>query len=96
MFSSKIIIILSILLNAIALSTAHRILGLFIHSGKSHVDSFIPVMEALVERGHDVTVLSYYKYPNVNYTELLIEGVPEEFYTTVVDLQEFVRLFSTN
>lgn len=64
----------------IALGSANgaRILGLFIHPGPSHFYSFYPVMNALAEKGHEVTSWSYFKVknPHPNYHELIIEGTP--------------------
>lgn len=58
------------------LTNADRILGLFIHPGGSHFYSFYPIMNALAENGHNVTVLSYFKVknPHPSYNQLTIEG----------------------
>lgn len=37
-----------------------RILGLFPHPGVSHFHFFHPVMRALADAGHDVTVVSHF------------------------------------
>lgn len=66
-----------LLLQAIAVSVnGHKILGLFIHPGPSHFYTFYPIMNALAEKGHDVTVLSYsrVKDPHPNYHQLIIGG----------------------
>ncbi|KAJ8730593.1 hypothetical protein PYW08_002006 [Mythimna loreyi] len=54
-----------------------RILGLFPHPGRSHQMVFDPLMRALAERGHDVTVVSFFpiKDPPPNYTTVSLEGV---------------------
>lgn len=68
---------LLLLLQAIAVSVnGHKILGLFIHPGASHFDSFYPIMNALAEKGHDVTVLTYsrVKDPHPNYHQFILGG----------------------
>lgn len=59
-------------------SQARRILGIFTHIGGSHYHTFYPIMNGLAERGHDVTVLSFFaaKNPLPNYHELRFDGVP--------------------
>nr|AEW43139.1 UDP-glycosyltransferase UGT46A3 [Helicoverpa armigera] len=54
-----------------------RILGLFPHTGKSHQMVFDPLLKALAERGHDVTVVSFFpiKDPPANYTTVSLEGI---------------------
>ena len=66
----------------LAIFTVHyvqpaRILGLFPHPGKSHQMVFDPLMRALAERGHDVTVASFFpiKDPPAIYTSVSLEGV---------------------
>lgn len=68
-----------------------RILGLFIHPGASHFYSFYPVMNALAEKGHDVTSWSYFKAknPHPNYHELILEGTPT--INSSMSLDELVR-----
>ena len=39
---------------------AYRILGLFPYPGKSHFQVFRPLLDALHERGHHLTVISYF------------------------------------
>lgn len=53
-----------------------RILGLFIHPGGSHFYSFYPIMKALAQKGHNVTVLSYFKVkdPHPLYNEFVMQG----------------------
>ena len=41
-------------------ANGHRILGLFPHPGISHYQFFHPVMKALAEAGHEVTVVSHF------------------------------------
>lgn len=39
---------------------SYRMLGIFPHPGRSHVDVFVPIMEALALKGHHVTVVSHF------------------------------------
>jgi hypothetical protein len=57
-------------------SDAHRILGLFPHPGHSHFQFFHPIMRALAEAGHEVTVVSEFpnKEPLENYNDELLTG----------------------
>lgn len=41
-----------------------RILGVFPHLGKSHFFAFEPLMKALAEKGHEVTVISHFPQKN--------------------------------
>ncbi|CAK1540718.1 unnamed protein product [Leptosia nina] len=56
---------------------AARILGLFPHTGKSHQMVFEPLLKKLAERGHQVTVASFFplKNPPSNYTDVSFEGI---------------------
>jgi hypothetical protein len=56
---------------------AHRILGLFPHQGRSHFTFFHPIMRALAEAGHEVTVVSEFpiKEPIENYHD---EALPTD------------------
>nr|ASX93998.1 UDP-glycosyltransferase UGT46D1 [Zygaena filipendulae] len=58
---------------------AARILGLFPHTGKSHQMAFEPLLHKLAERGHHVTVASFFpsKNPPANYTDISFEGLTE-------------------
>lgn len=49
-----------------------NILGLFPHPGISHSHFFRPIMRALAEKGHDVTVVSHFpdSAPHQNYKDL--------------------------
>lgn len=69
-----------------------RILGLFIHTGGSHFYSFYPIMKALAEKGHNITVLSYFKVKNPHplYNELVIEGEP--VINSTLEFKNMVRL----
>lgn len=66
---------------------SHRILGLFPHPGMSHFQFFHPVMKALAEAGHEVTVLSHFpsKVPIDNYRDEVLSG--EQDLTNFVNLE---------
>ncbi|XP_045514368.1 UDP-glucosyltransferase 2-like isoform X2 [Pieris brassicae] len=54
-----------------------KILGLFPHTGKSHHMVFEPLLKQLAERGHQMTVASFFplKNPPSNYTDVSFEGI---------------------
>ncbi|XP_045447438.1 UDP-glucosyltransferase 2-like [Melitaea cinxia] len=54
-----------------------RILGLFPHTGRSHQMVYEPLLQKLAERGHHVTVASFFplKNPPANYTDVSFEGI---------------------
>ncbi|XP_014369341.2 UDP-glycosyltransferase UGT5-like isoform X1 [Papilio machaon] len=56
-----------------------RILGLFPHIGKSHYIVFQSLLQALADRGHDVTTVSFFpiKNPPPNYKDVSLEGVAD-------------------
>lgn len=56
-----------------------RILVLFYHPGPSHFSPYYPLFNALAERGHNLTVLTYshVQNPHKNYNELLMDGMNE-------------------
>nr|QNS26334.1 UDP-glycosyltransferase UGT46A13 [Ostrinia furnacalis] len=58
-------------------ANAARVLGLFPHTGKSHQMVFDPLLRTLAERGHHVTVVSFFpvKNPPENYTDVSLEGI---------------------
>lgn len=66
------------------------ILAVFPHTGKSHFDAFQPLMSALVTRGHNLTVISFFpqERPVVNYTDISLGGVAPVF----VNLLKFSHL----
>lgn len=78
---------LVLLLGLLAGTEAAQILGLFSHPGKSHFDFFQPMFVALAERGHNISMYSYFplKEPVANYTDYVFEGMP--LLTDFVDLQ---------
>ncbi|XP_023955156.2 UDP-glucosyltransferase 2-like [Bicyclus anynana] len=56
-----------------------RILGLFPYTGKSHHMVFEPLLRKLAEKGHQVTVASFFplKNPPANYVDISFEGVAD-------------------
>ncbi|XP_070496887.1 UDP-glucosyltransferase 2-like [Chironomus tepperi] len=58
-------------------TNGHRILGLFPHPGYSHFKFFQPIMMALADAGHDVTVVSQFpnKEPHENYKDELLNDI---------------------
>jgi glucuronosyltransferase len=76
----------TILLIFCCTTNSHRILGLFPHPGISHFQFFHPVMKALAEAGHEVTVVSQFpsKQPIENYRDEPLSGKS--------DLTNFVNL----
>ncbi|XP_023955103.2 UDP-glucosyltransferase 2-like isoform X2 [Bicyclus anynana] len=56
-----------------------RILGLFPYTGRSHQMVFEPLLRKLAERGHHVTVATFFplKSPPANYTEITLEGIAD-------------------
>lgn len=65
---------------------SYRILGLFPHPGASHFHFFQPVMKALADKGHEVTVVSHFpnKIPIPNYKDEPLVGLKS--LTNAVDL----------
>lgn len=69
-----ITIILLTIFNAPSPSNGYRILGLFPFPAISHNNFFHPIGRALVEAGHNVTMVSYFpdKNPPENYTDIVL------------------------
>lgn len=67
-------------------TSGYRILGLFPHPGVSHFQFFHPVMKALAEAGHEVTVVSHFPVKEP------IENYKDESFPTKQDLTNFVNL----
>ncbi|XP_065075736.1 UDP-glycosyltransferase UGT5-like [Ochlerotatus camptorhynchus] len=73
-------------------SSAYRILGLFAHPGLSHFKVFQPIMRALAESGHHVTVVSYFPNlddPHPNYKDYAFQG--QDILTNAFNLEGFSR-----
>lgn len=75
-----------VLLLSCCAANGHRILGLFPHPGISHFQFFHPVMKALAEAGHEVTVVSHFP------SKQKIENYKDEPLTGKQDLINFVTL----
>ncbi|XP_026732558.1 UDP-glucuronosyltransferase 2B1-like isoform X1 [Trichoplusia ni] len=71
---------------------AANILGLFPHVGKSHHTAFEPLLKMLAEKGHQVTVVSFFpqKTPVANYTDISLQGIAE-IRKEAVNLQKFEK-----
>ncbi|CAG9785772.1 unnamed protein product [Diatraea saccharalis] len=71
-------------------ASSARILGLFPHTGKSHQMVFEPLLRRLAERGHHVTVVSFFPLKNrpENYTDVSLEGIASLGVETI-DMAEF-------
>lgn len=56
-----------------------RILGVFPHLGKSHFFAFEPLLKALAEKGHELTVVSNFpqKSPPPRYKDILLNAGEE-------------------
>lgn len=79
-----------LLLQQIHLADAGRplkVLGLFPHPGVSHFHFFQPIMNALAETGHDVSVVSHFpmKNPPAHYKDYPILGMDK--LTNSIDLK---------
>ncbi|XP_046416327.1 UDP-glycosyltransferase UGT5-like [Neodiprion fabricii] len=64
-----------------------NILGVFGHLGKSHFDVFLPILEELAHRGHNVTVLSFFPRKDriPNYRDISL-GDSTAIFLNVIDL----------
>lgn len=79
-------------------SNGHRILGLFPHPGFSHFHFFQPIMTALAEAGHDVTVVSHFpnKEPHENYHDELLNNVDAGLLNFVsLDVSQLMKYFKS-
>lgn len=84
--SLRIQLAATLLLLACSSADGHRILGLFPHPGVSHFHFFHPVMKALAEAGHEVTVVSHFP------AKEKIENYKDEPLKGKGDLTNFVNL----
>ncbi|CAK1540719.1 unnamed protein product [Leptosia nina] len=68
-----------VILQAACIVQAARILGLFPHPGKSHQMVFDPLLKRLAERGHHLTVATFFplENPPSNYTEISLQSLAE-------------------
>lgn len=70
-------ILLTLLFPILSTSFAAEILAIFPHTGKSHFLVFEPVVKALAQKGHSVTVVSYFpqEKPLKNYRDISLIGL---------------------
>ncbi|XP_023311037.1 UDP-glucuronosyltransferase 2B14-like [Anoplophora glabripennis] len=78
-------------------STSYNILGVFPHPGKSHVDVFKPLMKALAENGHKVTVISHFPLikPIPNYKDIHLgskEVLVDAFDVNIAESSRFWKI----
>ncbi|VVC99840.1 unnamed protein product [Leptidea sinapis] len=73
------ILIIIAIMSLIKYINCAKILGLFPHTGKSHQMVFEPLLKKLSERGHHVTVASFFplKNPPQNYSDVSFEGISD-------------------
>lgn len=69
-----------------------KVLGLFPHPGVSHFHFFQPIMNALAETGHDVSVVSHFpmKNPPAHYKDYPILGMDK--LTNSIDLKVSTKM----
>lgn len=90
--------ILIVIVQLIAATCAHRILGLFPHPGLSHFHFFHPIMKTLAEAGHEVTVVSHFPNdpPMENYKDELLSNIQDGLKNSVsidVSVQVMIIFF---
>ncbi|XP_050347057.1 UDP-glycosyltransferase UGT5-like [Nymphalis io] len=75
---SRLIYFFTLIIHFYDVNTAN-ILGLFTHTGKSHHMVFEPLLLKLAERGHNLTVASFFpaSNPPPNYNEISFQGLHE-------------------
>jgi glucuronosyltransferase len=79
-----------VLVNFLVAIHSYKILALFPHPGKSHVDVFLPLTKALAQKGHQLTVVSHFPLatPIPNYTDVRLGNVSTPL-VDVLDLENF-------
>lgn len=79
-----------ILLNLFFAVNCYKILALFPHPGKSHVDVFLPLTKALAEKGHEITVISHFPLTNSmpRYTDIRL-GDDTTPLINILDIEEY-------
>lgn len=90
--SKTMLLIVVLLLSSVtAVSNSYKILALFPHPGKSHVDVFVKLMKGLAEKGHKVTVISHFpvKNPVERYKDISLEASASPL-INVIDLDQVV------
>ncbi|XP_045495180.1 UDP-glycosyltransferase UGT5-like [Colias croceus] len=71
----RVLVLFSVITYSLSNVYSARILGLFPHPGKSHQMVFDPLLRELAERGHDVTVATFFPIENrtSNYKEVNLQ-----------------------
>ncbi|XP_077291127.1 UDP-glycosyltransferase UGT5-like [Arctopsyche grandis] len=70
----KLLGIVALLIQVLIQQTSSaRILVLLPFSGKSHFIFMLPIVNELVNRGHDLTVIAPYEEKNAKYTQIIVE-----------------------
>jgi glucuronosyltransferase len=79
-----------VLVNFLVAIHSYKILALFPHPGKSHVDVFLPLTKALAQKGHQLTVVSHFPLatPIPNYTDVKLGNASTPL-VDVIDLENF-------
>lgn len=82
-------IFLLLVLSCITNCVGYKILAVFTHPGKSHFHSFRPLLEGLVKRGHQITLVSLFdlNVPITNYTHVNLEN-PYPSFMHMFDLHQ--------
>lgn len=86
----KLVSIILIVLVIVVHAGALKILGIFPHNGKSHFFVFRRLLLALAEKGHEITIISYFpeKNPPRGYREIILDK-PLYPVTEAVDVAAF-------
>ncbi|KAK5643188.1 hypothetical protein RI129_007033 [Pyrocoelia pectoralis] len=81
----KILLILSILVTLGSAEQTYNILGIFPHNLVSHQMMFDPIMKKLANKGHTVTVISYFpqEKPMKNYRDITLEDSSVELLNSI-------------
>lgn len=83
MHPSKIFTIFLVVIGATHCVTGYRVLGIFPFEAVSHFNFFRPILRALSNLGHDVTVVSYFPDPTANYTDNPLGKADEQIFLSL-------------
>lgn len=85
-------LLLTVLFGLLSTSSTLNILGLFPHPGKSHFDVFEPLLKALVDQGHNLTVISHFprKTPLERYADISLQG-DTDILLNVINIDDFPK-----
>lgn len=83
-FKFIILLKLTVLLNCTGCNKI-KILGIFPHPGKSHLDCFKPLFLELAAKGHDVTIIGHFPLENPieNYRDISLNGTSDIFLNVI-------------